>query len=65
MKHGISPTTDRRALVAGQCRNGVPVTRGCLPIEHAGRWVAPVPQCCDDEVEWSMRLSDSADEEQI
>lgn len=27
--------------------------------------VAPVPQCCDDEVEWSMRLSDSADEEQI
>lgn len=38
------------ALVDGACRNGFPVSRGCLPVHSINpeRWVASVPACCDE-----------------
>lgn len=51
------------ALVGGVCANGFRVTRGCIPVEFVDPrgvplgWTAPMPQCCDEEVEWPMRPS--------
>lgn len=41
------------ALVRGVCRNGFPVTRGCLPGHVVGpsgqsKWHAATPLCCDE-----------------